>query len=86
MTEEETEAHREVIEGVPALAGAPVQACDLRAGAALVVAGLAASGVTEVSDIRHIERGYEDFVEKLRGIGADIERVEMPDEEIPQAN
>jgi len=76
-----------IIEGVPGLTGAPVQACDLRAGAAMVVAGLAASGVTEVSDIHHIERGYEDFVEKLTGLGACIQRVETPDgDELDQAN
>jgi len=76
-----------IIEGVPGLTGAPVQACDLRAGAAMVVAGLAASGVTEVSDIHHIERGYEDFVEKLAGLGACITRVETPDgDELDQAN
>ncbi|MBQ3055126.1 MAG: UDP-N-acetylglucosamine 1-carboxyvinyltransferase [Oscillospiraceae bacterium] len=68
-----------VIEGTGALNGAPIRACDLRAGAAMVVAGLAADGVTEVEDVSHIERGYEDLVAKLRGIGADITRVEMPD-------
>jgi len=68
-----------VIEGCGALTGAPIRACDLRAGAAMVVAGLAADGMTEVEDVSHIERGYEDIVKKLRGIGADITRVEMPD-------
>ena len=68
-----------VIEGIGDLTGAPVKACDLRAGAAMVVAGLAASGVTEVEDISHIERGYEDLVEKLKSVGADITRVEVPD-------
>ena len=58
------------------LEGASVMATDLRAGAALVIAGLVAEGTTEVTNIYHIERGYEDFVEKLRGLGADIERVE----------
>ena len=58
------------------LAGAPVISTDLRAGAALVLAGLVAKGSTEVSNIYHIERGYEDFVEKLSGIGAKIKRVE----------
>ena len=69
-----------VIEGVEKLSGAPVAACDLRAGAAMVIAGLSASGTTEVEDIHYIERGYEDFVGKLRGIGADISLVDMPDE------
>ena len=70
-----------VIEGVPALTGAPVHACDLRAGAAMVIAGLAAQGVTEVDGIYHIERGYEDLVGKLAGVGADIRTVTVPDEE-----
>lgn len=48
---------------------------DLRAGAAMVLAGLAAEGSTEVSDIYHIQRGYEDFVKKLRNLGADIKKV-----------
>ncbi len=65
-----------IIEGVPALTGAPVQACDLRAGAALVIAGLAASGTTEVTGVQYIERGYERFVEKLTALGADIREVE----------
>ena len=69
-----------VIEGVKQLTGACVEACDLRAGAALVIAGLAAQGTTEISQIRHIERGYEDIVRKLSGIGADIRVVVTPDE------
>ncbi len=68
-----------VVEGVPSLMGAPVRACDLRAGAALVIAGLAAEGTTEVEDVSHIERGYEHIVEKLTAMGAHIRRVEMPD-------
>ena len=70
-----------IIEGVESLTGAPVEACDLRAGAAMVIAGLAAQGTTEVSNIKHIERGYEDIVGKLSGVGADIRMVEVPDEE-----
>ena len=69
-----------VIEGVEKLSGAPVAACDLRAGAAMVIAGLSAEGVTEVEDIHYIERGYENFVGKLRALGADIELVREPDE------
>ncbi len=65
-----------VIEGVKQLYGAPVRACDLRAGAAMVIAGLAAQGVTEIEDVYHIERGYEDLVGKLRQVGAHIRRVE----------
>jgi len=69
-----------VIEGHCALSGAPVAACDLRAGAAMVIAGLCASGVTWVEDIQFIERGYEDFVQKLRSLGGDIALVHLPDE------
>ena len=61
-----------VVEGVDQLVGAPIQACDLRAGAALVIAGLAAQGTTELSHVSYIERGYEDLVGKLRAVGADI--------------
>ena len=69
-----------VVEGVPQLVGAPIQACDLRAGAALVIAGLAAQGTTELSHINYIERGYEDLVGKLRAVGADISLVDEPDD------
>jgi len=68
-----------VIEGVDKLTGAPVRASDLRAGAALVIAGLAAEGTTEIEEIGYIERGYEDIVEKLRKLGADISRVTFED-------
>lgn len=66
-----------VVRGVPrdTLCGAPVMATDLRASASLVVAGLAAAGVTEISRIYHLERGYENIVEKLQAVGADIEKV-----------
>ena len=70
-----------VIEGVEKLTGAPVNACDLRAGAAMVIAGLAAEGVTEVDSIHHIERGYENLVVKLIGVGAYIRLIHVPDEE-----
>ena len=70
-----------VIKGVDHLTGAPVRACDLRAGAAMVIAGLAAHGVTEVDCIHYIERGYEDIVRKLSGVGADIRVVVTPDED-----
>lgn len=69
-----------LIEGTGRLMGAPVRACDLRAGAALIIAGLAASGVTEIYDIHHIERGYDCMEGKLRALGADIEKVSVPDE------
>lgn len=68
-----------LIEGTGKLMGAPVKACDLRAGAALIIAGLAASGVTEIEDIFHIERGYDCMEGKLRALGADIEKVSVPD-------
>ena len=71
-----------VIEGVDHLTGAPVRACDLRAGAAMVIAGLAAQGITEVESIHHIERGYENLVEKLSAVGADIRIIETPDEDV----
>ena len=70
-----------VIEGVKKLKGAPVCACDLRAGAAMIVAGLAAEGVTEIDQIHHIERGYEGIVEKLAKLGADIQAKYYPDED-----
>ena len=70
-----------VIEGVEGLSGAKVQACDLRAGAAMVIAGLAAQGETEVDSIYHIERGYENIVEKLAAVGADIQFIFIPDDE-----
>jgi len=68
-----------VIEGAPKLTGAPVKAADLRAGAALIIAGLSAKGRTEIEDIYHIERGYEDMAAKLRAIGADIIKRKFPD-------
>jgi UDP-N-acetylglucosamine 1-carboxyvinyltransferase len=66
------EGHHAVIRGAERLSGAPVQSTDIRAGAALVLGGLCAEGRTEVHDRGHIERGYEDFVSKLAGLGADI--------------
>lgn len=69
------EGHHAVIRGVEGLSGAPVKAPDIRAGAALVLAGLCAQGRTEVFDKGHIKRGYEDFDHKLRLLGADVEVV-----------
>lgn len=73
-----------VIEGVNELIGAPVKATDLRAGAALVIAGLCAKGTTIIEDIKHIERGYENIVEKLQSVGAEISKVTEinPQEEV----
>ena len=68
-----------VIEGTGRLTGAQVRACDLRAGAAMVVAGLAAEGVTEIEGVNYIERGYENFTGKLKGLGADVQVVTLPD-------
>jgi UDP-N-acetylglucosamine 1-carboxyvinyltransferase len=67
-----------VVEGVDHLTGAPIQACDLRAGAALVIAALAAQGESEVSCVQYIERGYENIVEKLQALGADVRAVDEP--------
>ncbi len=70
-----------VVEGVEQLKGAPIKAGDLRAGAAMVIAGLTANGTTEIENIDHIDRGYEDVVEKFAGLGADIKRVNVPEPE-----
>lgn len=64
-----------VIEGVHQLYGAPIKAADLRAGAAMIIAGLVAKGVTEVSNVQYIDRGYVDIEEKLKALGADITRI-----------
>ena len=73
-----------VIEGTGKLNGAPVKACDLRAGAALMIAGLAASGITTIEDIFHIERGYADMEGKLRALGACIKK--EPITPVPKQN
>jgi UDP-N-acetylglucosamine 1-carboxyvinyltransferase len=67
-----TEGRHAVVRGVPRLSGAPVRASDVRAGAALLLAGLAADGETVVLDRRHVDRGYADFAAKLRALGADV--------------
>ena len=69
-----------VVEGVDHLTGAPIQAYDLRAGAALVIAALAAHGRSEITQVQYIERGYEDIISKLRALGADIRSEEEPEE------
>jgi len=68
------EGNTAIIQGPTKLHGSKVTATDLRAGAALVLAGLLAEGETEIHDIYHIERGYSHFVEKLRSLGADIRK------------
>ena len=65
-----------VVDGVPSLTGIPVTASDLRAGAALVIAGLIAEGTTEISGVKYIRRGYENLEEKLHSLGARIKRIE----------
>ena len=73
-----TDGHHAVVRGIPELSSAPVWASDIRAGVGLVLAGLCADGVTEVWDVFHIDRGYPRFVENMRRLGADIERVTDP--------
>lgn len=75
-----------VIEGVGSLLAAPVKATDLRAGAAMLIAGMAAQGVTEIEEIRYIERGYEYVDEKFRALGANIQRVSVEENEETLAN
>jgi UDP-N-acetylglucosamine 1-carboxyvinyltransferase len=69
-----TEGHHAVIRGVERLSAAPVRALDIRAGAAMVIAGLAADGVTEIDDMSHVDRGYQDFEAKLNALGAVVRR------------
>lgn len=73
------EGHHAIVHGVPAFSGTQVKSPDLRGGAALVMAGLVADGLTTVSAIHHIDRGYEGFVEKLCSLGAHAQRVSVPD-------
>jgi UDP-N-acetylglucosamine 1-carboxyvinyltransferase len=74
-----TDGHHAVVRGRDQLSGAPVRAPDIRAGAGLVVAGLVAEGVTTVTDIHHIDRGYETFEDALSHLGADVTRMDEPD-------
>lgn len=74
-----------VIEGVKQLNAAPLKATDLRAGAAMIIAALTAKGTSYIEDIKYIERGYEDVVEKFRGIGADIKRINTAEPQIQTA-
>ncbi|WP_050697865.1 UDP-N-acetylglucosamine 1-carboxyvinyltransferase [Anaeromassilibacillus senegalensis] len=74
-----------VIEGVDHLSAAPVKATDLRAGAAMLIAALCAEGTSQVEDIQHIERGYENVEEKLSSLGADIQRIHVPEPVIARA-
>ena len=79
--EARVDGHHVMLHGVERLSGAPVQASDIRSGAALVIAGLVADGETTVSRAHHIDRGYAGFAEALRGLGADVTR--EPDEAAP---
>ena len=74
-----TDGHHAVVRGKPRLSGAPVTAHDIRAGAALVLAGLVADGVTEVHEVHHVDRGYDGFVDALVALGADVRRESGPD-------
>ena len=69
-----TEGHHAVIRGVEQLSAAPVRALDIRAGAAMVIAALTADGVSEITDIQHVDRGYEDFEAKVTALGAEVRR------------
>lgn len=81
------ESQTAVIEGGKRLSAAPVRAVDLRAGVALVIAGLICDGYTEISDIFRIERGYDDIVGKLKSLGADIKKIVVPEKtDIKKAN
>ena len=70
-----------IIEGVDHLSGAQIEACDLRAGAAMIIAALAAYGTSEITGVQYIERGYESVIEKFRKLGGNITSVEVPDED-----
>ena len=72
------DGHHAVVRGRERLSSAPVVATDIRAGAGLVLAGLLSDGVTEVQEVHHVDRGYPDFAEQLRGLGAQVERIQRP--------
>jgi UDP-N-acetylglucosamine 1-carboxyvinyltransferase len=80
------EGRSAIISGPCKLQGAEVAATDLRAGAALVIAGLVANGTTKVTELKHIDRGYVDFAGKLRALGADIERVAVEETDLVTAS
>lgn len=65
-----------IFQGVEQLNGAPVYSSDLRAGAALIIAGISAKGITEIYNLNHIDRGYEDIEEKFNNLGAKIQRIQ----------
>ena len=71
----EIKGRKAIIMGVDHLKGAPVKATDLRASVSMVLAGLVAKGVTEIDKVHHIDRGYENIIQKLRSVGAEIQRL-----------
>jgi UDP-N-acetylglucosamine 1-carboxyvinyltransferase len=71
-----------VFEGIEKLRPAPVKATDLRAGAALIIAALTAEGQSEITEIKHVERGYVDIVKKIRALGGDIVKVDIPENDL----
>ena len=76
-----------IIEGGKPLSAAALKACDLRAGAAMIIAGLAAPGTTSIDDVYYIERGYDDIVGKLKSLGVNIRKVVVPEKiDIKKAN
>jgi UDP-N-acetylglucosamine 1-carboxyvinyltransferase len=75
-----TDGHHAVVRGRQVLSSAPVRATDIRAGAGLIMAGLCADGITEVSRAHHVDRGYPDFVADLRALGAVVERAQVPED------
>ena len=78
-----TEGHHAVIRGIERLSAAPVRSLDIRAGAAMAVAALGADGVTEISELHHLDRGYEGFVEKMAALGVEVRRVDEPAFRLP---
>ena len=67
-----------IIEGVERLTGAQLEACDLRAGAAMLIAALAAHGISEITNVQYIERGYEDVIGKIRALGGELRGLKGP--------
>ncbi len=80
-----TEGRTAVVTGPAQLTGAEVAATDLRAGAALVLAGLVAEGETSVTELRHLDRGYVDFHQKLQALGANVTRVSVEESKVEEA-
>jgi UDP-N-acetylglucosamine 1-carboxyvinyltransferase len=77
-----TDGHHAVVRGRERLSSAPVRATDIRAGAGLVIAGLCADGVTEISHVHHLDRGYPDFIGDLRALGVVVHRAAAPEDPV----